>query len=280
MLLLNGKWVSPDAPELSLLNRSFKYGDGLFESIRVFEGRILFWEDHWKRLMQGMAILHFEYDAEVFKAVLEGAIADFLKKNEIQAHGRLRLHIYRAGAGAYQPIENRPFYLLEGYSIKDDPFTELSPVSVTDYQEIKLTFSPLSAIKTANSLPYVLAALHAKKTGFDEALMYMGDWISEASSSNIFIVKNKKIITPPLSHACLEGVMRKQIFHLCKELKITIQEKGIKSRDLIQADEAFLTNAIRGISSISQYRDYIFDTKKAGITSLLKRSLYTLARSG
>jgi branched-subunit amino acid aminotransferase/4-amino-4-deoxychorismate lyase len=108
--------------------------------------------------------------------------------------------------------------------------------------------------------------------------MYMGDWISEGSSSNIFIVKNKKVFTPPLSHACLDGVMRKQIFKLCKELKIPIQEKGIKSKDLIQAEEAFLTNAIRGINSISQYQDYIFDTKKAGITSLLKRSLYMLAQ--
>lgn len=279
MLLLNGKWVSPDAPELSLLNRSFKYGDGLFESMRVFEGRILFWEDHWERLLKGMEVLQFEWDSEGLKAVLENALVDFLKKNEVHAHGRLRLHIYRAGGGAYQPIENQPFYLLEGYSIKDDPFVEPSHVSVTDYHELKLTFNKLSSVKTANSLPYVLASLHAKKTGFDDTLMYMGDWISEGSSSNIFIVKNKKVITPPLKHACLDGVMRKQIFHLCQELKIPIQEKGIKSKDLIQAEEAFLTNAIRGITSISQYQDYIFDTKKAGITSLLKRSLYSLVKS-
>jgi branched-chain amino acid aminotransferase len=280
MLLLNGKWISPDAPELSLLNRSFKYGDGLFESIRVFEGRVLFWEDHWKRLQKGLHILQFEFDAEVLKAVLTGALEEIISKNKIHDHGRLRLHLYRAGAGAYLPIENRPFYLLEGYSIKGDTFVEHTPVRLTDFHDIKLPFDALSPIKTANSLPYVLASLHAKKTGFDDALLYMDGWISEASSSNIFLVFNKKLFTPPLKHACLDGVMRKQIIQLAHELKIPFQEKGIKSKDLIQAEEAFLTNTIRGITSISQYQDYIFDTKKAGITSLLKRSLYALGRSG
>lgn len=279
MLLLNGQWISQDAPELSLLNRSFKYGDGLFETIRVFEGRPLFWEDHWARLKRGLKVLKFEFDEDVLKAVLEGALIDIIQKNEIEQHGRLRLHLYRAGAGAYAPIENRPFYLLEGYSLKDDPFAAQSLVSLTDYHELGLTFNALSGIKTANSLPYILASLHARKSGFDDALLYMGDWISEATSSNIFVVRNKKVLTPPLTHACLDGVMRKQIFQLCHELKIPIQEKGLKSKDLIQAEEAFLTNSIRGIISISQYQDYIFDTKKAGITSLLKRSLYTLAKS-
>ncbi len=280
MILLNGKWINPNAPELSLLNRSFKYGDGLFESLRVFDGRVLFWQDHWNRLQRGMQRLYYEFDGPALQAVLKAALAEMLAKNAIEAHGRLRLHVYRAGAGAYQPIDNRPLYLLEGYSLKGDPFEENNPVSLTDFHEVKLQFNSLSGLKTANSLPYILASLHAKKNDFDDALLYAGDFISEASSSNIFIVKNKKVITPPLSHACLDGVMRKQIFHLCKELKLPIQEKGIKSKELELADEAFLTNAIRGISSVGQYHGLLFDTKKAGITSLLKQSLYNFVRRG
>jgi len=278
MLLLNGKWIEADAPELSLLNRSFKYGDGLFESLRVFEGKLLFWEDHWARLARGMEVLHFSFDAEQFEQLLLEAIQTFLSQNYIQDHGRLRLHIYRAGGGAYLPIDNQPFYLLEGYSLKHDPFQISQEVKVTDYQELKLPFNALSGIKTANSLPYILAARYAQEQGFDDALLYHETFISEASSSNIFWVKNKKLFTPPLTHGCLDGVMRKQIIALCKGLKLPITEKGLRLKELEQADEAFLTNSIRGIISIAQYKDLLFDVKKAGITSLLKRSLYQLSK--
>jgi branched-subunit amino acid aminotransferase/4-amino-4-deoxychorismate lyase len=280
MLILNGRPIQANAPELSLLNRSFKYGDGLFESLRLFEGKVLFWEDHLQRLFTGMKRLKFQFEPEAFQQTLQDALHKLLSINQLDGAGRLRMHVYRAGGGAYLPLEHRPFYLLEGYALKSEPYESHLPLSLTDYTDLSLHFDLLSGIKTANSLPYVMAAQHAREQGFDEALLYCGAYVSEASAANLFVVKNKKVYTPPLAHACLDGVMRKQVFRLCQELKIPIQEKGIKAKELSQADELFLTNTIRGIVGVRQYQDWQFDTRRAGITSLLRRSLFQLASRG
>ena len=273
MLIINGQLFEPGAPEVTLLNRSFTYGDGLFESIRVFNGKALFIEDHLKRLMEGMLYLGFEFSQDSWKSNIKEEIQRCISVNKIAAHGRLRLHIYRAGPGAYTPLEDTPYYLIEGYSLKTDYFSSENGISLTDFPQQLLHYSPLSAFKTANALPYVLAGLHARKHGFDEALLMGKNGVAEASSANIFIVNQQKLLTPPLESGCLPGIMRKKIIMLAERLKIPFLVRKIRPKDILQADEIFLTNAIRGIIPVHRYNSIEYNSSHFAMIPFLQQCL-------
>lgn len=275
MLIINGVAYEAGAPELSLLNRSFKYGDGLFETIRVYGGKALFVKEHLDRLLQGMKLLQFETDFSAFTQTLATEINRAISLNAIARHGRIRLHIYRSGLGAYAPLDLTPYYLIEAYSLKTNYYEPNPALSYTlvDFKDVPLAYGSLSGLKTASSLPYVLAAIYAQKNGVDDVVLYCDGCVSEASSANIFIAKNQKIYTPPLSSSCRNGVMRAQIIRLCKELKIDLQEKNLYSADITRADEVFLSNTIRGIIPIKRYNQIEYNTYAYAITPFLQKCL-------
>ena len=245
MLILNGQLYEPGAPETTLLNRSFKYGDGLFETIRVYKGKALFIENHLERLFRGMAVLELEFDSFGFEQELRTQFRRLIAINKIQNEGKLRLHIYRSGGGAYSPLDHKPYYLIEGYSLKSDMYASDSTATLIPYKEVAVPNNILSPFKTANSLPYVLAGIHAQKHDFDDAVLFCEGNVSETASSNIFVVQNQKIFTPPLSSGCVDGIIRKQILDLAEQLKLSCSEKKLKHKDLIQSDEIFITNSLR-----------------------------------
>ncbi|MCB0837836.1 MAG: aminotransferase class IV [Bacteroidetes bacterium] len=271
MLILNGKLLDPGSNEDHFLNRSFKYGDGIFETIRIYQGRVLFIDDHLNRLTEGMKVLQFEFLENEFQKELKEKIEHLKVLNGISNHGRIRIQVYRTGPGAYTPIELSPSYLIEGYSLKTDYFNSDTTVSLTPYQDISLQHNILSPYKTSNALPYVLAGHYADQNGFDDAVLFSDGQVCETAGSNIFIVHNQKIFTPPLSSGCVDGIMRRKIFILANQLKLTCTEKKLKGKDLSQADEIFLTNSLRGITPVHRWKDLLYDTKKYAITSFLKK---------
>ena len=274
MIIFNGQATEAGLIGSDLLNRSFRYGDGLFESIGVHGGKPSFLPYHLKRLYRGMEVLGFSYPVDTFKQELVDAISRLLQINQIHAHGRLRLHVYRGGEGAYAPTSDEAHYLLEGYALKEDPMASSASLRLTAYDVHRLKPGPLSGLKTANALPYVLAARHARKQGWDEALLFSEQgYLAEASSANIFLVKEKKCQTPPLSTGCVDGVMRHQVMRICQELSIEVQEKNLRPTDLLQADEAFLTNSVRGIIPIGQYEQRLFPHETQSVIPFLRKSL-------
>lgn len=279
MLILNGQLYEPGAPELSLLNRSFKYGDGLFESIRVHQGRTLFLKNHLERLVKGMKLLQFEFEEAPFVQTLTQEIQRVQEVNALEGHGRIRLHVYRSGEGAFLPLDLKPYYLIEAYTLKTDYYQHPHPAHLTDFRDITIGNNELSRFKTANSLPYILGAIAAQKASADEAVMYYRDFIAETHQANLFIVKQQKVYTPPLKHGCLNGIMRKHIFSFCQELKLVCKEKSLKPKDLLGADEIFVTNTIRGIRGVKQYRDQLF-SQQAPITSFLQNCLLDFVSNG
>jgi len=253
MIILNGHALEPGAPEITLLNRSFKYGDGLFETLRVYQGRILFLNLHLDRLTRGMQIMGYDFEPEAWLPQLTQALRRGIALNGIEQHGRLRLHVYRAGPGAYAPLEDTPYYLIEAYALKHDPYQEPPPLRITTFADWSLSPTPLSGCKTAAALPYVLAARYAQRAGFDEALLLNGDLVVEAASSNLFMVNQQKLITPPLSLGGLAGIMRHTVMRVAREVKVPVVEKKFRLKELRQADEVFLTNVIRGIQPVGQF---------------------------
>ncbi len=282
MLIINGQAYEEGAPEVTLLNRSFRYGDGLYESLRVWNGQILFLEDHLVRLCHGMKVLKFEFEEEAWLRLMKKELPRVIEVNQISMHGRLRLQVYRGGTGGIYPLDDRPLYLIEAYSLKENYFQHATTASLTIFKDIPLHFSPLSGIKTANSLAYILAARHARKSGFDEALLFCEGYVSAASNHHLFIVKDQKIITPPLKSACHDGVMRKHIQLICQNLKLKYVEKRLKLSTLKQADEIFLCNSTRGIVAVNQLDNLYFRTEAYSLVPFLQNSLlrYVKGRYG
>jgi branched-chain amino acid aminotransferase len=278
MVILDGKEIENGNAELSLLNRSFRYGDGLFETIRVYKQKPLFLPDHFDRLLSGMHFLAFDFDPLVFRKTVESQIGKLIRLNGITDHGRLRLQVFRSGGGDYTPSTDIPAYLLEGFPLSGDPYLEPAQLSLTAYTEVGLWPGPLSRFKTSNSLPYILAASFAKANRFDDAILFCSDAISECSSANLFLIRKQHIFTPPLESACLDGIMRRQIFRLAGELKLPVREKKIIETDLLEADECFVTNTVKGIRPVIRYNARKWENRYP-ITRLLQQSLLRLAES-
>lgn len=272
MLILNGQKLEAGAPEITLLNRSFKYGDSLFETIRVYQGSALFLLYHLERLTAGMKVLRFEFETEAFKDLIREEIESLIKLNQVDGHGYIRLQVYRSGAGAYAPIQHQPYYLMEAQSFKDDPFQGTAPQSLVAYRELSLHLDILSPFKTGNALPYVLAGIYAREQGADDAVLFQDKEVADTAGANVFIVRQQKVFTPPLSSACLDGVMRRQLFLLCQELRVPLQAKKLKAKDLHQADEVFLTNSVRGIIPVSRFEETVWEGE-APMTQFLRRCL-------
>ncbi len=273
MIILNGHVLEPGAPEITLLNRSFKYGDGLFETLRVYRGRILFVPRHLQRLTRGMQRLGYAFAPVAWQAQLSAELQRSLTINGIDQHGRLRLHVYRAGPGAYAPLDDTPYYLIEAYALKHDPYQEAPPLRTTLYADWPITPTPLSGCKTAAALPYVLAARHARQSDHDEAFLLNGEWLVEAASSNLFQVSQQKLITPPLSLGGLAGIMRQTVMQVAREVKIPVVEKKFRLRELQQADEVFLTNVVRGIQPVGQLDQHRYPETPGPMTQFLQNCL-------
>lgn len=252
MINLNGRIFSAEAPLLSTSNRAFRYGDGLFESIRVFEGALPFFGKHWQRLRTGMGVLKFEIPAHFSSEFFQNEIA---KLTENQGNWRIRLTVFRSGGGLYTPASNAPEFLIEATPMPGHQF-ELNPTGLTIgiFDEIRLPTFPsshlpfLQSFKTCNALPFVLAGIFKKEKSLDDCLLLnAAGRIACGSSSNVFLVKNSELLTPPLPEGCVAGTMRSMVLDVAKSLKIRALEVAIGPEDLPKADEIWLTNAMQGI---------------------------------
>ena len=122
------------------------------------------------------------------------------------------------------------------------------------------SISPLSNFKTGNALPYIMAALYATEHRLDDCLILnTHNRVCDSIHSNVFLVKGMKLITPPVNEGCVDGIMRQQILRLAFQNKLTCSIKPILPDDVIEADEIFLTNVVKGIQWVSQLEDKTFN---------------------
>lgn len=251
----NGNIISSTNPILGLQNRAFKYGDGLFETIRVVNRKVMFADLHAKRLMQGMKLLKLENSNQFNSDFINQKISELLISNSIYKDARVRLSVFRNDGGFYSPESNDSLYALEVSNINYSGYQlNKKGLLITTYKGMQKPLSAYSGVKSSNALLYVLAGIEAKESGFDDLLILNSTGnIAETISSNIFIVKNEKIYTPALSEGGIDGVMRKAIISLAKKEKISLTETIISVENLLLADEIFLTNAIQGVQWVMGY---------------------------
>jgi len=250
----NGEILPADSKLLSVANRSFKYGDGLFESMRMLKGHLKFADLHADRLQRGMKALKIDGYSQMDTYFLK-QIAEQLAARNKAKHGRLRLTVYRDAEGLYTPSQNKAGYCLE-FTPADEPryFLNEKGLIVDIFTDLPKPLNYLSNIKTCNSLTYVMAALYRSQNNLDEAfLLNQNGFLCEATSANVFIWYQNHLYTPALSEGCVEGVMRQVIINIAKKNDIPVTEAQINPEILYEADEVFVTNASRGIQSVMGY---------------------------
>lgn len=250
----NGEILPADSKLLSVANRSFKYGDGLFESMRMLKGQLKFADLHADRLQRGMKALKIDGYSQMDTYFLKEVAEQLAARNKAK-HGRLRLTVYRDAEGLYTPSQNKAGYCLE-FTPADEPryFLNEKGLIVDIFTDLPKPLNFLSNIKTCNSLTYVMAALYRSQNNLDEAfLLNQNGFLCEATSANVFVWYQNHLYTPALSEGCVEGVMRQVIINIARKNNIPITEAQINPEILYEADEVFVTNASKGIQSVMGY---------------------------
>lgn len=272
---LNGELLNADEPVFTIRNRAFRYGDAIFETIRVVNGEICFLHRHVKRLLDGMATLQLDVPKEFSEAFFKEQIGRIIEKNAINKGGRVRITVYRKSGGYYTPETNAVSFVIEAVPLPDNEYALNSDGLTIDlYEEQKLVIHKLSTVKTNNCLTHVLAALYKKNKGLDECVMVneLGG-IAECISSNLFVGYNGVLYTPSLNQGIIPGIMREVIIDIASEKNIEVQECTLTPQVLLRADEVFLTNAINGIRWVVAYRSkrYFNKTSKLLVPELNAR---------
>jgi len=254
-LLFNDEFQAVDAPVLTASNRSFKFGDGLFESMRMINNKLQFADLHADRLTAGMKALKIDGHALMDDYFLRQKTADLARRNKWNGNVRFRLSVYRGGAGVYTPEINKAGYILEGIPLKASTYELNSKGLIIDvFDEITKPVNKLSNFKTANALLFVMAGLFKSQNRLDEAMILnQYGFLCESISANVFVVYNKQIYTPSLAEGCVSGVMRTAIMQLCKMNDLPLIEAQINPEILKEAEEVFITNATQGIQWVMGY---------------------------
>jgi len=274
-ILHNDEFILKNQPIVTADNRGFRYGDGLFESMRMNNGKLKFPELHADRLKAGMKALKLEGAPLYDEYFLKQKTAELCKKNKFKDNVRFRLSVYRAGDGLYTPTSNKSGYVLEASPLTENTYELNKKGLIIDvFDELTKSVDKLSNYKTCNSLVYVMAGLYKKQYNLDEAfILNQNGFLCESISSNIFVVYDKQIYTPALSEGCIAGVMRNVVMSIAKTNEIPVVQAQINPEVLKEAEEVFITNAVGGIRWVMGYgRKRYFNE----VTKLLSDKLNTL----
>ena len=265
MINFNGVIQDSDL-QLTVSNRSFLYGDGVFETLKIVNNKILFFEDHYFRLMASMRIVRMEIPMTFTMEYLEEQILKLVEVLSIKDAARVRFTVFRNEGGFYLPNDNSISFVIQASKLENIRYKiPKIQFEVDLYKDFIVPRQLLSTLKTANKITHVTASIFAKENQLDSALLINETKnVIEAANGNLFMLMGNKLITPPISEGCLNGIMRKQIISLAKQIdSVEVIEAAISPFDLQKADELFITNVIVGIQPITKYRKKEFEVRLA-----------------
>lgn len=259
----NGEIISANEKLAGARNRGLRYGDGIFETIKVIDGKMPLGSYHFDRLLQGLQTLQFELPAHFTREMLSEAILSLCHKNNLENLARVRLNVFRGNGIPSSTEEKDTCFIIEAESFPEAylSFNEKG-WTIDLYKEVKKSCDILSNLKSNNYLPYLMAATYAKKNELNDCLVQNSyDRICDSSIANIFWVKKNQLFTPPLSEGCVAGVMRRYLVDKMQGAGYALEEMICTKQKLLEADEIFLTNALFGIRWVEKLRDKIFTNK-------------------
>lgn len=265
VVYVNGRFVPQEHARISVFDRGFLYGDGVFETLRAYRGRIFRLADHLDRLHRSAKQIHLTVPEAPDK--LESLLYETLKRNELP-DAILRLTLSRGEGSGFDIAPDTPPTLV----ITARPVESLPKARYRDGVSVLLV--PDSAphlpgaaqqAKSANFLPYILARRMAREADhWDAVLLNHRGEVCDASTSNVFVVHDGTLKTPPLNEYVLAGITRKGVLELALRLGIEAREETILASDLLQADEVFLTNTGIELLPVTRVNDTAIGMGKPG----------------
>jgi branched-chain amino acid aminotransferase len=260
MVNFNGVLISSENIKLSLENRAFKYGDAIFETVKVLNKKVVFWEDHYFRLMASMRMLRMKIPIEFTLEFLEQEILKTVAAQQEANAYRIRLNIFRKDGGLYTPKTNKIDFTIE---VKESTYQIKDFYSLDVYKDFYNYSGLLSTIKTNNRMVNTLASIFADENDLDNCiLLNEKKGVVEVTNGNIFVVKGKVVKTPALTEGCIKGITRLKVLEiLFKNKELTIEETSISPFEIQKADEVFITNAIIGVQPVTNYKKKTFTTE-------------------
>ncbi|MFD2920280.1 aminotransferase class IV [Terrimonas rubra] len=244
---VNNVLMAANTPRLLADNKAYRYGDGLFETIKVISGKPALLSYHIARLYRGITQLQYNMPVYFNEAWLADSIQELCIANGHNLQARVRLSLYRGNGDIFSNPEAG--ILIESYELVPEQLQH--PLVIGLYTAGYKTADAFSNLKTASSLLYSMAAIYATQHQWQDSLILnYHQRIIETAIANIFWVKDGAVFTPPLSEGCVAGVMRQYLLD-----NTTITEKLCMIDTLLEADEVFITNAIRGIRPVTAFQE-------------------------
>ncbi len=263
-LFFNNKFYETTTPIIIADDKNYRYGESVFETMKCYKGKILFFDLHFERLLKALSLLQIQVPRHFKPQVLEDTIRQLTKKNKL-TNCRVRVTISKGHGGLFE-IDEKGFQLLiENYPLPQEAYEFNENGLVTGFYDAMLkTTDTFSNYKTGNHLLYNMAALYAKQQRWNEAFVSNINYnICDSTISNIFIVKNDTITTAPLTEGCIAGVMRQYLLNQFLDHGIAFKEQAITKEDILMADEVFVTNCTMGIKWVKQVGEQTYITSKA-----------------
>ena len=212
MVNFNGVLISSENIKLSLENRAFKYGDAIFETVKVLNKKVVFWEDHYFRLMASMRMLRMKIPIEFTLEFLEQEILKTVAAQQEANAYRIRLNIFRKDGGLYTPKTNKIDFTIE---VKESTYQIKDFYSLDVYKDFYNYSGLLSTIKTNNRMVNTLASIFADENDLDNCiLLNEKKGVVEVTNGNIFVVKGKVVKTPALTEGCIKGITRLKVLEI------------------------------------------------------------------
>lgn len=251
----NGKILGADTALIHPDNRSFRYGEGLFETIRLNRGKMPLWEKHWSRLSTSLPQLYFELPKYFSSAPLRDEVLQLAAKNKCTDAARVRITIFKGEGGLWEQPSTMFNYLIQCWPLEKTEFEmNENGLDLGVFEAGRKSCDAFSHLKSNNYVLYALAAQYAKQQKWNEAIVLnQHGRICDATIANIFFMKNRIVHTPQLGEGCVEGVMRQHLIESFTKHRIPIEEKTYTVSDLREADEIFLTNAFYGIRWVKSF---------------------------
>lgn len=238
-------------------NRGFLYGDAIFETLKVLDGKVLFLEDHYFRLMASMRIVRMEIPMSFTMEYMEEQVLLLTGILPAAPSYRARLSFFRKPGGFYLPVDNNVEFIITAAPLAEPLYSfDEAPYEVDLFRDFYVIRQLLSTLKSTNKMVHITGSIYADENGLDNCLLLNDEKnVVEALQGNLFMLTGGKLVTPPVTDGCLNGIMRKQVLALVRKIEgLEVEEASISPFDLQKADELFITNVVKGIQPVTKYR--------------------------
>lgn len=274
---LNGKWLKPEEAFVSVFDRAFMFGDGIYEVTPFYNGKAFRLQDHLNRLEYCLKEIKIEFDIAGIAELMEESV---FRQELSYSDAAVYIQISRGAAprSHFFPDDPKPTILLYSFPVQLENFQQKRWKALVseDFRWHRCD------IKSTALLANTMANEEAVFNGYDENLLVRDGFFTEGSHSTVFFVKNNVVYTHPQGPLILSGITRKVVLEICRDLGIEYREVSISVNEISEVDEVFFTGTttqITAVSSIRSKENEIFNFQKGQITELLQEEFKKITRS-